>query len=81
MVKVGTLLAEAGGFVSAPIYSSVSGKVAKVSSRSRKEVRPGCRIIVPLKNKRGNLASTLSALTSISSIGMMVATMANLIKK
>lgn len=30
VVKVGTLLAEAGGFVSAPIYSSVSGKVAKV---------------------------------------------------
>ena len=30
MVKVGTLLGEAGGFVSAPIYSSVSGKVNKV---------------------------------------------------
>lgn len=30
VVKVGTLLAEAGGFVSAPIHSSVSGKVAKV---------------------------------------------------
>ena len=29
-VKVGTLLAEAGGFVSAPIYSSVSGKVLKI---------------------------------------------------
>lgn len=29
-VKVGTLLAEAGEFVSAPIYSSVSGKVSKV---------------------------------------------------
>ena len=30
VVKVGTLLGEAGGFVSAPIYSSVSGKVNKV---------------------------------------------------
>lgn len=30
VVKVGTLLGEAGGFVSAPIYSSVSGKVSKV---------------------------------------------------
>ena len=29
-MKVGTLLGEAGGFVSAPIYSSVSGKVTKV---------------------------------------------------
>lgn len=32
MVKVGTLLAEAGGFVSAPIYSSVSGKVNKIDA-------------------------------------------------
>lgn len=31
-VKVGTLLAEAGGFVSAPIYSSVSGTVFKVDA-------------------------------------------------
>ncbi|MDE7378937.1 MAG: electron transport complex subunit RsxC [Paraprevotella sp.] len=32
VVKVGTLLAEADGFVSAPVYSSVSGKVAKVDA-------------------------------------------------
>lgn len=31
-VKVGTLLAEAGGFVSAPVYSSVSGKVNKIDN-------------------------------------------------
>lgn len=31
-VKVGTLLAEAGGFVSAPIYSSVSGTVQKIDT-------------------------------------------------
>lgn len=31
-VKVGTLIAEAGGFVSAPIFSSVSGTVLKVES-------------------------------------------------
>jgi len=31
-VKVGTLLAEAGGFVSAPVYSSVSGTVAKIDT-------------------------------------------------
>jgi electron transport complex protein RnfC len=30
-VKVGTLIAEAGGFVSAPIYASVSGKVTKIT--------------------------------------------------
>lgn len=31
-VKVGSLLAEAGGFVSAPVYSSVSGTVFKVDT-------------------------------------------------
>ncbi|MCD7721439.1 MAG: electron transport complex subunit RsxC [Prevotellaceae bacterium] len=31
-VKVGTLLAEAGGFVSAPVHSSVSGKVSKIDA-------------------------------------------------
>lgn len=32
MVKVGTMIAEAGGYVSAPVYSSVSGTVWKVDS-------------------------------------------------
>lgn len=32
MVKVGTKIAEAGGFVSAPIFSSVSGKVTKIDT-------------------------------------------------
>ena len=31
-VKVGTLIAEAGGYVSAPIYSSVSGTVLKIDN-------------------------------------------------
>ncbi|MBO7499391.1 MAG: RnfABCDGE type electron transport complex subunit C, partial [Bacteroidaceae bacterium] len=32
LVKVGTKIADAGGFVSAPIHSSVSGKVAKIDT-------------------------------------------------
>ena len=32
-VKVGTLIVEAGGFVSAPIYASVSGKVTKITDQ------------------------------------------------
>ena len=31
-MKVGTMIAEAGGFVSAPIFSSVSGTVAKIDN-------------------------------------------------
>ena len=44
-VKVGTLLAEAGGFVSAPIHSSVSGKVSKVDVlRTQQTTVAGMRI-------------------------------------
>ena len=32
LVKVGTKIAEAGGFVSAPVFSSVSGKVSKIDT-------------------------------------------------
>ena len=32
LVKVGTKIADAGGFVSSPIFSSVSGKVAKIDA-------------------------------------------------
>lgn len=32
LVKVGTKIADAGGFVSSPIFSSVSGKVAKIDT-------------------------------------------------
>lgn len=32
IVKVGTMVAEAGGFVSAPVHSSVSGKVSKIDA-------------------------------------------------
>ncbi len=32
LVKVGTMLAEADGFVSAPVFSSVSGKVSKIDA-------------------------------------------------
>lgn len=32
MVKVGTLLAQANGFISSPVHSSVSGKVSKIDS-------------------------------------------------
>ena len=31
-VKVGTMIADAGGFVSAPIFSSVSGTVLKIDN-------------------------------------------------
>ena len=45
-VKVGQLIAEASGYVSSPIYSSVSGKVTKIDSYLRPDGRtvPAIRI-------------------------------------
>lgn len=44
-VKVGTLLAEAGGFVSAPIHSSVSGEVIAIEKRPTLNGQADCIIV------------------------------------
>ena len=44
-VKIGTLLAEAGGFVSAPIHSSVSGKVTAIEKRPTLNGPADCIIV------------------------------------
>ena len=44
-VKVGQLIAEAGGFVSSPIYSSVSGKVKKLDEYMQFSGQP-CQTVV-----------------------------------
>lgn len=51
-VKVGQLVAEAGGFVSSPIYSSVSGKVAKIEAY----LTPGGRTVDAIRiSSDGNM--------------------------
>ena len=57
-VKVGTLLAEAGGFVSAPIYSSVSGTVFKIDTAID---ATGYRKPVSLRSCRHNLTRSHSS--------------------
>lgn len=54
MVKVGQLLAEAGGFVSAPVHSSVSGKVTAVASATH----PSGKLVtaVEIENDGGDQA-------------------------
>ena len=54
VVKVGTKIAEAGGFVSAAIFSSVSGKVNKVDSVNR-------LFLLMWKVTNGKKASTAAA--------------------
>ena len=60
----------------------MNGQVTKVKGSAKKQIEPGCEIIVPSKSKkRTNMGDILGYATTFSSLGMMVASIANLIKK
>ena len=60
----------------------MNGQVTKVKGSGKKQIEPGCEIIVPSKSKkRTNMGDILGYATSFSSLGMMIASIANLIKK
>jgi protein involved in polysaccharide export with SLBB domain len=58
----------------------VNGTVARARKNSHSQIEPGCEIIVPQKaRKEGSLEKFLSIATTASSIGTMLATVANII--
>ena len=60
----------------------MNGQVTKVKGNGKKQIEPGCEIIVPSKSKKKtNVGEILGYATSFSSLGMMIASIANLIKK
>ena len=60
----------------------MNGQVTKVKGSGKKQIEPGCEIIVPSKaKKRTNIGNILGYATTFSTLGMMVASIANLIKK
>ena len=60
----------------------MNGQVTRVKGNGKKQIEPGCEIIVPSKSKkRTNVGEILGYATSFSSLGMMIASIANLIKK
>ena len=60
----------------------MKGEVTRVKGNAKKQIEPGCEIIVPSKSKkRTNVGEILGYATSFSSLGMMIASIANLIKK
>ena len=60
----------------------MNGEVTRVKGNAKKQIEPGCEIIVPSKSKkRTNVGEILGYATSFSSLGMMIASIANLIKK
>ena len=60
----------------------MNGQVTKVKGSGKKQIEPGCEIIVPSKSKkRTNIGNILGYATTFSTLGMMVASIAKLIKK
>lgn len=60
----------------------MNGQVTKVKGNGKKQIEPGCEIIIPSKaKKKANMGNILSYATTFSTLGMMVASIANLIKK
>lgn len=79
-------LSQAGGYANNAKKRSafivyMNGQVAEVKGSGRKQIEPGCQIIVPAKMKKQNIANILGTVSSFSTIAMTIATIANLISK
>ena len=59
----------------------MNGQVAEVKGSGKRQIEPGCEIIVPTKKKKNNIANIFGYISSFGSIAMTMATIANLIKK
>ena len=63
----------------------MNGQVAKADRAGRNLIEPGCEIIVPVKDKekaaRWNLQSIISLASSIGSLGLTAASVANILSK
>lgn len=82
--NVGYYLNQAGGYSqnakkSKKFIIYMKGHVEKVKARSKK-VEPGCEIVVPNKVKKNTFGNIMGYTTSIASLAMMVASIANLVK-
>ena len=59
-----------------------TAQVTKVKGSGKKQIEPGCEIIIPSKaKKKTNMGNILGYATTFSTLGVMVASIANLIKK
>ena len=82
-------ISQAGGYANGArktkafiIY--MNGQVAKVNGAGKGMVQPGCEIIVPIKDKtkaeKWNLQSILGIASSLGSLGLTAASVANILK-
>ena len=65
------------------IYSiHMNGSVSKLSKNSRKEITPGCEIVVPAKrvSKKMSTAEVVSITTATATLATMVVTLISVLK-
>ena len=60
----------------------MNGDVTKAKKYSRSQLEPGCEIIVPMKRRQSdaNISRVLGYTSSIASLGMMIASIASLLR-
>lgn len=59
----------------------MNGQIAEVKGNGKKQIEPGCEIIVPSKRKRQfNLSNVVGLASSLTSLGTMAAAIAALVK-
>ena len=80
-------ISQAGGFAnnarkSRAFIIYMNGQVAKVKGSGRNMIEPGCEIVVPIKDKNGrmNFQTILGIASSIGSLGLTAASIANILK-
>jgi protein involved in polysaccharide export with SLBB domain len=87
--NVNYYIGQAGGYANGArkhkkfiIY--MNGQVAKAKGKSVKAVEPGCEIVVPVKDKtkagQWNLQSIIGIASSLGSLGLTAASIANILK-
>lgn len=80
-------ISNAGGFANGARKTKafivyMNGQVAKVEGSGKSQIEPGCEIIVPVKdrNRRWDLRSVLGVASSLTSLGLTAASIANILK-
>ena len=82
-------ISQAGGFANGARKSKafiiyMNGQVAEASKWSTKQIEPGCEIVIPIKDKskagKWNIQTILGVASSIGSLGLTAASLANILK-
>ena len=88
-MSVKDYISQAGGYANGARKSKafiiyMNGQVAEVKGSGKSQIEPGCEIIVPIKDKtkaeKWNLQTILGIASSLGSLGLTAASVANILK-